>query len=172
MKQIFINEENLNEDELDFSVIRVKGLIINGKKEILLAHNNGTYQFPGGHKEENETLEESLIREIKEETGITTKLDNGPFMQITTYDGNYFNTGKKVSNKIYYFVINTDDNPNFSETQYDELECQTEFNLFYVKIDYLREFLEKAVLENSIDSKIAKEMLFVVDEYIEVYGER
>lgn len=29
--------------------------------------------FPGGHVENNETLEESVIREIKEETGLTLK---------------------------------------------------------------------------------------------------
>ena len=29
--------------------------------------------FPGGHVEENETLEESVIREMKEETGLNIK---------------------------------------------------------------------------------------------------
>ena len=104
MKQIFINESSLSEKELDFSVIRVKALIINSRQEILLAHNNGTYQFPGGHKEDDETLDESLTREIKEETGIDVELEMGPFMQITTYDPDYFGTSKKVCNKIYYYV--------------------------------------------------------------------
>ena len=123
MKQIFINESSLSEKELDFSVIRVKALIINSRKEILLAHNNGTYQFPGGHKEDNETLDDCIVREVKEETGIDINLTVGPFMQIVTYDSNYFGTNKKVCNKIYYYVICTDDVPNFEETHYDELEC-------------------------------------------------
>ena len=70
MKRILINDDNLKIDDLDFEVIRVKGLIINSDGDILIAHNNGTYQFPGGHKEDDETLDDSLEREIKEETGI------------------------------------------------------------------------------------------------------
>ena len=172
MKQIFINEANLKEEELDFSVIRVKGLVINSQGEILIAHNNGTYQFPGGHIEDEETLDDCLEREIKEETGIDIELDLGPFMQITTFDPNYFETGKKVGNKIYYYVIHTDDVPNFNETHYDELECQTEFNLFYVKLDELKLFLEEAISNGSLDENIGREMLLVLDEYNKIYGGR
>lgn len=169
MKRIFINDDNLQEDELDFEVIRVKGLIINSAGDILIAHNNGTYQFPGGHKEDTETLDESLEREIKEETGIDV-VSNGPFMQITTYDPNYFGQNKKVCNKIYYYVINTDEVPNFSETHYDELECQTEFNLFYISLNNLQEFLNNAIKEKSLDVSIGREMLLVLDEYESLYG--
>lgn len=172
MKQIFINEANLKEEELDFSVIRVKGLVINSQGEILIAHNNGTYQFPGGHKEDEETLDDCLEREIKEETGIDIELDLGPFMQIITFDPNYFETGKKVENKIYYYVIHTDDVPNFNETHYDELECQTEFNLFYVKLDELKLFLEETISNGSLDENIGREMLLVLDEYNKIYGGR
>ena len=172
MKQIFINEANLKEEELDFSVIRVKGLVINSQGEILIAHNNGTYQFPGGHKEDEETLDDCLEREIKEETGIDIELDLGPFMQIITFDPNYFETGKKVENIIYYYVIHTDDVPNFNETHYDELECQTEFNLFYVKLDELKLFLEETISNGSLDENIGREMLLVLDEYNKIYGGR
>lgn len=170
MKQILINEDDLKEEELDFSVIRVKALIVNSRQEILLAHNNGTYQFPGGHKEDSETMDECIVREIKEETGIDIDLTVGPFMQITTFDSNYFGTSKKVCNKIYYYVVNTDDVPNFEETHYDELECQTDFDLFYVELSELKTFLEKAIEEGSLDQGIGKEMLLVCDEYNRLYG--
>ena len=39
--------------------------------------------FPGGHVEEKETLEESVIREVKEETGLT--LTNYKFRGIVTF---------------------------------------------------------------------------------------
>ena len=58
MKQILINEDNLKEEELEGTVIRVKAMLINSHGEILLAHNNGTYQLPGGHKEDEEGMEE------------------------------------------------------------------------------------------------------------------
>lgn len=169
MRRILLNDDNLKEDELDFEVIRVKGLIINSAGDILIAHNNGTYQFPGGHKEDDETLDDCLEREIKEETGIAIT-SNGPFMQITTYDSNYFNQNKKVCNKIYYYVLNTDTPPNYAETHYDELECQTDFNLFYISLAELRKFLKDAIDDKSLDEKIGREMLLVLDEYNRVYG--
>ncbi len=168
MKRILINDCNLKEEDLDFKVIRVKALIINSQGDILIAHNNGTYQFPGGHVEDNESLDECIEREVKEETGIGIK-SNGPFMSITTYDENYFNQNKKVCNAIYYFIVNTDEEPNFEETHYDELECQTEFNLFHVSIDELKEFLEESINDGQLDEKIGREMLLVLEEYNSVY---
>lgn len=170
MRRILLNDDNLQEEDLDFEVIRVKGLIINSTGDILIAHNNGTYQFPGGHKEDDENLDDCLEREIREETGISVT-SNGPFMQITTYDSNYFNQNKKVCNKIYYYVLRTDDKPNYAETHYDELECQTDFNLFYISIRELRNFLKRAMEEKNLDEKIGREMLLVLDEYNNLYGD-
>ena len=62
MKRIIINEENIDTNKMDETVIRVKALMINKKEELLVVHNNYTYQFPGGHWREEETLEESLSR--------------------------------------------------------------------------------------------------------------
>ena len=170
MKRIFINEDYLLEEELEETVIRVKALLINSNNEILLAHNNGTYQFPGGHKEDDESMEETLIREIKEETGIDVDLEMGPFMQIVTYDSNYFGTGRKVCSKIYYYIVNTDEVPNYQETHYDELECQTEFNLLYIDVLELCKFLDDAVLEGTMDSNICREMKLVVEEYNRIHN--
>lgn len=170
MKRIFINDYFLNEDDLDYEVIRVKALIINSNNEVLLAHNNNTYQFLGGHREDKEALEDTLVREIKEETGMNLEVDNGPFMQITTYDNDYFGTSKKVCNKIYYFVVYSDDKPNFDETNYDELERQSEFYLVYVKVSELGNFLKRAVVDKELDEGIAREMLLVVNEYNKLYG--
>lgn len=171
MKQILINEQNLSEEDLEFTVIRVKAMLINSSNEILLAHNNGTYQLPGGHKEDDEEMDVTLIREVKEETGIDIELSTGPFMQIVTYDPNYFGTGKKACSKIYYYIIHTDEVPNYEETNYDELECQTDFNLMYTDVSGLGTFLDEAVEEGSLDPNICREMKLVIDEYNRVYND-
>lgn len=170
MKRIFINDYFLTNDDMESEVIRVKALLINSKGELLLAHNNNTYQLIGGHKEDDETLENTLLREIKEETGIGIANCDGPFIQITTYDNNYFNTGKKVCSKIYYYRIVTDEIPNILETHYDELESATDFNLFYVKMDDMKDFLHKSMNEGTIDKSIGKEMLLVDREYKRLFG--
>ncbi len=170
MKRIFVNDDDLEITDLDYEVIRVKGIIINNKNEVLIAHNNNTYQFPGGHQEKDEDMEEALIREIKEETGIGIKNLTGPFMQITTYAKNYFNSGKNVCNKIYYYRILSNDVPNFAETNYDDLERQTDFNLFYVRMVDFQQFLIESMDNGRIERNIGKEMLLVLEEYNRLYG--
>ena len=162
MKEFIINDDDLKEEDIEMKVIRVKALILNSKGNILLAFNNNTYQFPGGHKDDNEGIDECIIREVKEEVGIDVSVDE-PFLSIETYDSNYFNTGKKVLNTIYYYRIIT-------ETKYDELELKTDFNLFYVDFSNIENFLISKIDSNEIDPKIAREMLHVVKEYKNIYG--
>ena len=170
MKKIIINDNNLKDEDIEKKVIRVKALIINSNNKILLAHNNNTFQFPGGHKEDNETLEECIKREIKEETGIDLEITEEPFLNITTYDNNYFLTGKKVLNTIYYYCIYTNEKPNFDNTHYDELEIQTDFNLFYVNLSNFSSFLQKNISSSKIDEKIGREMKIVYNEYNEIHN--
>ena len=169
MKRIFINDNFLKQEDIEFEVIRVKALIVNSKNELLLAHNNNTYQLIGGHKEDDETLEDTLLREIKEETGIGLHEIGGPFIEIITYDNNYFDTGKKVCSKIYYYRVLTDEMPNILETHYDELESETDFNLFYVNVNEMRDFLHRSMDEGSIAIDIGREMLLVDREYHKLF---
>ncbi len=169
MKRIFINDDNLIVDDLAYEVIRVKAFIVNSSNEVLIAHNNNTYQLVGGHVEKNEDMEEALVREIKEETGIEVEDISGPFMQIMTYSKNYFNSGKNVCNKIYYYRILSNDVPNLQKTNYDALEKQTDFGLFYINIDDFCDFLEQSIDDGSIDINIGREMLLVLDEYNKLY---
>ena len=170
MKRVFINDDNLTVDDLAYEVIRVKGFIVNNENEILVAHNNNTYQLVGGHVEKDEDMENALIREIKEETGIGIEDISGPFMQIMTYAKNYFNSGKNVCNKIYYYRILSNDVPNFNETNYDELESQTDFGLFYVKVEDFDEFFFFCMNDGMIDKNIGREMFLVLEEYNKLYG--
>lgn len=170
MKKIFINDDNLEIEDLDYEVIRVKGLVVNSRDEVLIAFNNNTYQFPGGHVELDEDKEMALIREIKEETGIGIKSVSGPFMEIVTYAKKYFGSDKNVCNRIFYYRVLSDDTPNLEETNYDELEKQSEFGLFYVHIDDLEHFLHNCLENGTIDESIGREMLLVLEEYNYLFG--
>lgn len=170
MKKIFINDDNLEIEDLDYEVIRVKGLVVNSRDEVLIAFNNNTYQFPGGHVELEEDKEMALIREIKEETGIGIKSVSGPFMEIVTYAKKYFGSDKNVCNRIFYYRVLSDDTPNLEETNYDELEKQSEFGLFYVYIDDLEHFLHNCLKNGTIDESIGREMLLVLEEYNYLFG--
>lgn len=62
------------------------GVILRKEREVLLgkrknAHGEGTWCFPGGHLELNETFEECAARETFEETGM--KIKNVRFLTTT-----------------------------------------------------------------------------------------
>ena len=76
--------------------------------------------FPGGHLEENETLEESVVREMKEETGLEIKnpklcaikewdWGNGVRYLGLLYKTNDFKGELKSSNEGEVFWINKRD---------------------------------------------------------------
>ncbi|MFA5125763.1 MAG: NUDIX hydrolase [archaeon] len=55
--------------------VRAGAFIFNNKKELLLMQNtNGTWGIVGGHLEKNESIEEALHREVKEETGMEIEI--------------------------------------------------------------------------------------------------
>ncbi len=70
MKTIICNNDNLYEEDITETVIRIKGLIINDEDKILIGDESGVYQFPGGHLENGESFNDCLKREVLEETGI------------------------------------------------------------------------------------------------------
>ena len=152
MREIIINDDYLRDSDVDFSVTRAKAIIVNKDNKIILAHNNGTFQFPGGHVEDGEDQKECLIREVREEVGIENFNVEDAFLKIVTYDSHYFNTGSVVLNTIYYFKVTTDDEPdedadkldsfldseieNFDKPIYREMKIASkEFNEFYKKED-------------------------------------
>lgn len=61
------------------------GVIVTKGNRVLLgkrknSHGSGTWQFPGGHLELNETIEACARREVREETGLQIKdLRLGPY---------------------------------------------------------------------------------------------
>jgi 8-oxo-dGTP diphosphatase len=58
--------------------LTVDGIIIQNKKMVFIKRANppfkGKYALPGGFVEYNETVENAVLREIKEETGLKTKI--------------------------------------------------------------------------------------------------
>jgi len=73
-------------------------------KVLLINHvNGGHWSFPKGHVENNETEEQTALREIKEETGLRVILDTG-FRYINTYSPK-----ENVIKDVVYFLGFTED---------------------------------------------------------------
>lgn len=57
-------------------------IIIKNKKVLLIQQNDGFWGFPKGHVEQNETEEQTAIREVKEETNLDIEIDSKYRYQI------------------------------------------------------------------------------------------
>ena len=168
MKERFINIDNLEEKDNSKMIYRVKLFILNNKNQLILIHNNNTIQLPGGHREENEELNDTLKRELYEELGIIDDNYYEPFLHIKVYYKNYFDLGYNAEANVYYFNINSNIIPNKNNINLDELESKTPFKIFYVNKDNIKNFISDSIDKDIIDRNIGNEMLIAIDSYNEL----
>ena len=154
-----INYDNLTLDDIDSIVTRVKAVIINSNNEVLLGYAHKTYQFPGGHLESNEDMNDGLERELNEELGIKIKVKEKPFMKTSYYTKNYRNTNTNRLNNIYYFIIKDDIKPNMEESHLDSYEIAGNYEPRFISLDKIDDVLIKSIPDNPINEIIVNEML-------------
>ena len=167
MKEIIYNYDYLNDEDITEIVIRMKALIINNKN-ILLGNENDIYQFPGGHLEDKETFEECLKREVLEETGILLcdSEIKRPFMKVTFMNKDWPEVGKNRKTEIYYYLIETDKNPDMSKVNYTEHEKKGNFKVESVPLNESINIIEKNISKNEKNKVIAPDMIMAIKEYL------
>ena len=174
MKETIYNYDYLNNVDITEVVIRTKALIINNKN-ILLGNEDNIYQFPGGHLEDNETFEECLKREVLEETGI--EIDDSeikrPFMKVTYLNKDWPEIGKNRKSEIYYYLIETNKNPDMSKVKYTEHEKQGNFKIESIPLSESIDIIENNIIEKDRNNKsnaIAPDMIMAITEYLHQCG--
>ena len=175
MKYKVFNEDNLKDEEIDETVIRVKAFIMNNINEVLVASSNGGVQLIGGHVEEGEEQVNALKREIMEEAGIDVSNNeiSEPFFEVRHYIKNYFNTSKNTVAKIIYYVIKTNKTPDLEHIKLTNQEKDYGFNINFIPINNFEEYVNECLnSEKEVNRLIAKEMLSAFDELKKkIYGE-
>ena len=165
MKTRVINYDKLKEEDITDKVVRVKALMLNSKKEILLASAYTTIQFPGGHLENHETLNDALKREIMEETGIVLNKEYEPFFCLKYMVKDYPKKGNNRLLEIYYFYIFTAERYNLANTHFDEQESIGGFELEYVPFKGLKKYLKQNIGNLEINKVVTHEMLLALKEF-------
>lgn len=171
MKEIIYNEYNLKDSDINKVVKRAKAIMINSNDEILLGYCNYNYQLPGGHLEDNETYEECLIREIKEETGIDMELSKekvNPIITIKYYNKDYPSEGINSKYLANYYYIKTDLKPNLNDIDLTENEKEGMFYLKYIHINNVIEELSQS-LKTCTKENVVKDTIKVIEEFINNY---
>lgn len=81
-------------------IMQIYGICFNDKSEILICREKteGKWQIPGGHPEDGETLEATLIRELEEETDV--KVKNIKILGVQKV--NYPNNSDKTEGEEFY----------------------------------------------------------------------
>lgn len=166
MKKLTTNTDNLKDSQMTEVVKRVKVLLINSKKEVLLAHSHNDYQFPGGHIEDGETYMDAVIREVREETGIVlSNIKISPFALKQGYYKDWPSEGKNRKIEIYYYEIFTDETPNLNKMKLTDNEKSGDFKLEYILLKNIKKVLKDNAKKFGDKYGIAKEMIELLDVY-------
>ena len=170
MKIILYNRNKLKEQDINNNIKKVKALLITSNKEILLGFERQTYQFPGGHVEDDENLIEAIQREVKEETGIELQKDDfKPFFEIKYYIKDYPKIGINSCLSINYFIVHIDKMYDLKKTNYTKYEKEGNFELRYIPLDEIENVLKESIGWNRVNKVIVAEMLEVLVEYKNKY---
>lgn len=115
----------------------------NGILKVLLVHHNlGHYGMPKGHVELGETEEETALREVFEETGISSYIIDG-FRELITYSPK-----ENVIKDVIYFVGETND---FETTPQISEVSEAFFTETSKAVELVTHEEEKKVLEKAIE---------------------
>lgn len=115
----------------------------NGVLKVLLIHHNlGHYGMPKGHVELGETEEETALREVFEETGISSYIIDG-FREVITYSPK-----ENVIKDVIYFVGETND---FETTPQISEVSEAFFTETSKAVELVTHEEEKKVLEKAIE---------------------
>lgn len=119
----------------------IKALILDDKKRFLLSHeDNGFWDFPGGGMEFGESYEQTLVRELKEEMGLTV-VEIGKYPQ---YFMSFANDNNVWMTNILYEVkvqdLNITPSSECTEVKFFDVESAKKENLFSNIKDFLTTF--------------------------------
>lgn len=106
--------DRVDDQLLKFAVIISKS---EGKWVFCRHRERNTYEVPGGHRENGETIEEAAVRELREETG-AVDFDLSPVCVYSVTGKNRVNeTGEETYGMLYYADIRT-----FEKELHSEIE--------------------------------------------------
>ena len=116
MNHVDIEMEN---DFANFK-LRANGILVKNNKILCVQmKKNGFYCLPGGHIEIGEDSKNAVIREIKEETGINTKV-----VRLISITENFFTrkNGKKIHEISFYYILEPENEISIKKDEYDIVE--------------------------------------------------
>lgn len=135
MKELFVlDKRNYNPDGSVGRRPSVRGIILrDGKIAMMYSRKYNYYKLPGGGIEGEETLEETLIREVREESGLIVKPKTiKEFGYVKRIEKGLFEDIFIQEN--FYYTCDAEE--LMAEQELDKYEAEEEFVLQFVPISY------------------------------------
>jgi 8-oxo-dGTP pyrophosphatase MutT (NUDIX family) len=112
----------------------VRGIVI-AKRELLMVYSsiNGDFKFPGGGVGPDETHEEALVREMKEECGATVSSIEDAFGKVIEYDLPEETDYDVFMMTSYYYLCKVD--AGLAAQNLDQYEAELDFKPKWIDID-------------------------------------
>ena len=102
-------------------IIAAGGIVTNHKNEILMIFRRGKWDLPKGKLDKGETIEACAVREVEEETGISS-LELQNMVGITCHE--YFDTwiNKNVLKETHWFAMQVNGEPKIIPQTEEDIE--------------------------------------------------
>ena len=158
-----IGETIQNPDEIK---MKSRAIITNNEGKILIANYGGVYLLPGGSIEYGENPGDTIIRELREETGLELqRLD--PFAKIRYFQNSYpARDGRTIDRLlITYYYIGREKDAIKHDRKLTEKEIKDGFELKYYSVDEIERALEQNETQNPRNKYFNKEIKTIIEQY-------
>lgn len=151
MKTIIINDNELKAKDIELVRNKVRAVLLDDNK-ILIANYGGVYLLPGGSIEKEETKEQAILRELREETGIKYSLKElDDFFTLKYYQKEYPLNQDNIKNRLLvtHFYLGKYKEINPYKLNRTSKEIRDGFNLNLVNINDIESLIKEVPSNNN-----------------------
>lgn len=122
-------------------IISAGGVVVKDRKVLLLHTTNGRWVLPKGHVERDESLREAALREVREESGVTAKIER----KLGWVNYEFRSGGRFFKKKVIWFLMRAmDGEPHpqqeegFVDACYKQLDELDSLNMYENEVKIIR----------------------------------
>lgn len=125
-RQVTTTDVYGNEHQIDVSLLKWRpsayGIVIKDNKILMSPQFDDKYDLPGGGIDINEKIEDAVVREVKEETGLSVTIVKLIEVKQNFFSSTHDKAGAKHYNSILFYYLCKYESGEISTDNFDEEE--------------------------------------------------